>query len=110
MPSTSTLAAFAAAAVVLIAVPGPNLIHLVARSVSEGRRAGLLSALGIETGTLVHTAAAAVGLSALPASSSTAFALVKYAGGAYPVYLGLGALLARESGAHAAAPADPGRI
>jgi threonine/homoserine/homoserine lactone efflux protein len=107
MPSTSTLAAFAAAAFVLIAVPGPNMIYLVARSLSEGRRAGLLSALGIETGTVVHTAAAAVGLSALLASSATAFAVVKYAGAAYLVYLGLRALLARDDGSERSAEAPP---
>jgi len=107
MPSTSTLAAFAAAAFVLIAVPGPNMIYLVARSLSEGRRAGLLSALGIETGTLVHTTAAAVGLSALLASSATAFAVVKYAGAAYLVYLGLRTLLARDGGSERTAAAPP---
>jgi len=97
MPSPSTLAAFAAAAFVLIAVPGPNMVYLVARSLSEGRRAGLVSALGIETGTLVHTTAAAVGLSALLASSATAFSIVKYAGAAYLAYLGVRALLARQA-------------
>jgi threonine/homoserine/homoserine lactone efflux protein len=102
VPSASTFAAFAAAAFVLIAVPGPNMIYLVARSLTEGRRAGLLSALGIETGTLVHTAAAAVGLSALLASSATAFAVVKYLGAAYLVYLGVRALLVRDE-RHAAA-------
>lgn len=112
MPSTSTLAAFAAAAFVLIAVPGPNMIYLVARSLSEGRHAGVLSALGIETGTLVHTAAAAVGLSALLASSATAFAVVKYAGAAYLVYLGLRALLTRSSGElpEPAAPVGGGHV
>jgi threonine/homoserine/homoserine lactone efflux protein len=106
VPSASTLAAFAAAAFVLIAIPGPNMIYLVARSLTEGRRAGLLSALGVETGTLVHTAAAAVGLSAVLASSATAFAVVKYAGAAYLVYLGLRALLGRSGGGdeHAAPP------
>jgi threonine/homoserine/homoserine lactone efflux protein len=113
VPSASTLAAFAAAAFVLIAVPGPNMIYLVARSLTEGRRAGLLSALGIETGTLVHTAAAAVGLSALLASSATAFAVVKYAGAAYLVYLGLRAFLGRDGGEErgaAAAPVSGGHV
>jgi threonine/homoserine/homoserine lactone efflux protein len=110
VPSASTLVAFAAAAFVLIAVPGPNMIYLVARSVSEGHRAGLLSVIGIETGTLVHTIAAAVGLSALLASSATAFAVVKYAGAAYLVYLGLRALSARGNGSAAAAPPSGGRL
>jgi len=106
MPSASNLVAFAAAAFVLIAVPGPNMIYLLARSVSDGRRAGLLSALGIETGTVVHTAAAAIGLSALLASSATAFTVVKYAGAAYLVYLGLRTLMARED-LHTAAGGEP---
>jgi len=99
MPDGSTLATFAAAAVVLVALPGPNMLYLLARSVSEGRRAGVLSALGTEAGTLVHVSAAAIGLSALLASSATAFALVKYAGAAYLVFLGLRALLVRDRGA-----------
>jgi len=98
MPDGSTLATFAAAAVVLVALPGPNMLYLLARSVSEGRRAGVLSALGTEAGTLVHVSAAAIGLSALLASSATAFALVKYAGAAYLVFLGLRALLERDRG------------
>jgi threonine/homoserine/homoserine lactone efflux protein len=114
VPSPSTLAAFAAAAFVLIAIPGPNMIYLVARSLSEGRRAGLLSALGVETGTLVHTAAAAIGLSAVLASSATAFAVVKYAGAAYLVYLGLRALLGRAHGSgddvRAAPPPGDGHV
>jgi threonine/homoserine/homoserine lactone efflux protein len=114
VPSPSTLAAFAAAAFVLIAIPGPNMIYLVARSLTEGRRAGLLSALGVETGTLVHTAAAAIGLSAVLASSATAFAVVKYAGAAYLVYLGLRALLGRAHGGgdevHAAPPPGDGHV
>jgi threonine/homoserine/homoserine lactone efflux protein len=109
VPSASTLAAFAVAAFALVALPGPNMIYLVARSVSEGRRAGLLSALGIETGTLVHTFAAAVGLSALLASSATAFSIVKYAGAAYLVYLGVRTLLARGDSHDAAGPAAGGR-
>jgi threonine/homoserine/homoserine lactone efflux protein len=109
VPSASTLATFAAAAFALVALPGPNMIYLVARSVSEGKRAGLVSALGVETGTLVHTAAAAIGLSALLASSATAFSIVKYAGAAVLVYLGLRTLLARNDDSHAAAPAAAGR-
>jgi threonine/homoserine/homoserine lactone efflux protein len=109
VPTASTLAAFAVTAFLLVALPGPNMIYLVARSLSEGRRAGLMSALGIETGTIVHTTAAAVGLSALLASSATAFSVVKYAGAAYLVYLGVRALLARDGDGHAAAPLQPGR-
>jgi threonine/homoserine/homoserine lactone efflux protein len=95
MPTPSTLAAFAAAALLLVLLPGPNLMYLLARAIGEGRRAGVLSALGIETGTLVHISAAAVGLSALLASSAQAFAVVKLAGAAYLIYLGGRTLLGR---------------
>ena len=101
MPETSTLLVFAAAAAALIVVPGPNLIYIATRSISEGRRSGLVSVLGVETGTLVHSAAAAVGLSAVVASSATAFAFVKYAGAAYLVYLGIRALLTEDPPADA---------
>jgi threonine/homoserine/homoserine lactone efflux protein len=106
VPASSTLATFALAAFALIALPGPNVFYLLARSISEGRRAGIVSALGTETGTLVHIAAAAAGLSALLASSATAFAFVRYAGAAYLIFLGLRVLLAREPAAHAR-PAPP---
>jgi threonine/homoserine/homoserine lactone efflux protein len=106
MPSSSTLLAFAAAAFLLVALPGPNLFYLEARSISEGRRGGIVSALGLETGTLVHITAAAAGLSALLASSATAFTFVKYAGAAYLVYLGIRALLAGEP-ADRSRPASP---
>ena len=106
MPASSTLAAFALAALALVALPGPNIAYLLTRSIADGRRAGIVSALGIETGTLVHITAAAAGLSALLASSATAFAFVKYAGAAYLIYLGIRALLAREP-ADQARPAPP---
>ena len=77
-------------------VPGPNLIYIVTRGASQGRRAGLASALGVETGTLIHIAAAALGLSALLASSATAFEFVRYAGAAYLLYLGVRTLRSRN--------------
>ncbi|MBW8483981.1 LysE family translocator [Actinomadura parmotrematis] len=78
---------FLLAALTLVAIPGPNHLYITARSIGEGRRAGLASALGIETGTLVHIAFAAAGLSALVAASATAFGAVRYAGAAYLLYL-----------------------
>lgn len=106
MPEPETLAVFALAALALVALPGPNLLYISARSLSEGRRAGLVSVLGIETGTLVHVTAAAVGVSALLASSAVAFGVVRYAGAAYLIYLGLRTLLVRKAGPEAeAAPA-----
>jgi threonine/homoserine/homoserine lactone efflux protein len=105
VPELTTILVFAAAALVLIAVPGPNLVYLVTRSMSEGRRAGVASALGIETGTLVHVAAAALGLSALLASSPLAFDVVRYAGAAYLLWLGIRTLRARGDDAIATAGA-----
>ena len=92
-----TLAIFALASAALIAVPGPAVIYIVTRSIHQGRRAGVASVLGIEVGALVHVAAAAVGLSALLASSALAFSVVKYAGAAYLIGLGLWTLF---SGRH----------
>jgi threonine/homoserine/homoserine lactone efflux protein len=89
MPEASTLWVFTLAAVVLIVIPGPNLIYITTRSITEGRRAGLTSALGVEFGTLLHVAAAAVGLSALIASSAALFSVIKYAGAVYLIYLGV---------------------
>lgn len=89
MPSLPTLALFSLAALALLAVPGPAVLYIVSQSVARGRRAGLVSMLGIETGGLFHVAAAAIGLSALLASSAHAFTVVKYAGAAYLIALGL---------------------
>ncbi len=94
MPDLATLALFALASAALIAVPGPAVIYVVARSIEGGRRAGLVSMLGIEAGGLVHVAGAAVGLSAVLASSATAFTVVKVAGAAYLVWLGVRRLVA----------------
>lgn len=106
MPEPGTLLLFAAAALVLIAVPGPNLLYIAARSMADCRRAGLASVLGVETGTLLHVAAAAAGLSALLASSAVAFAIVKYAGAAYLVVLGIRVLLADDPPAQTSRPAS----
>ena len=93
MPAPATLLVFALAASVLVAIPGPNHIYIVTRSIAQGRRIGLASAFGVETGTLVHISAATVGLSALVASSAVAFDTLRYAGAAYLAYLGIRALL-----------------
>lgn len=104
MPAPTTLALFAAATMVLLVVPGPAVLYIVTRSVAQGRAAGLVSVLGVHTGSLVHVAFAAVGVSALLYASATAFTVVRYAGAAYLVYLGIRKLLARaEAGAEAAA-------
>src|ERR687891_954559 len=89
MPDSSTIAVFSAATLALLIVPGPSVIYVVTRSMDGGRTAGLVSVLGIHTGTLVHVAAAAFGLSALLMTSALAFNTVKYAGAAYLIYLGI---------------------
>jgi threonine/homoserine/homoserine lactone efflux protein len=96
VPSASTLPVFALASFLLIVVPGPAVLYVVTRSIAQGRRAGLVSMLGVETGGLVHVAAAAIGLSAIIASSATAFTVVKLAGAAYLIYIGIRRLVSRE--------------
>lgn len=97
MPSGGTIALFAAAALGLLVVPGPSVFYLVTQSVGNGRGGGLAAMLGIQTAGLVHVLAAAAGLSAILVSSATAFAIVKYAGAAYLVWLGVQRLIRRES-------------
>lgn len=89
VPDASTLSLFVSAALVLLVTPGPAVIYIVTRSVEQGRRAGLLSVLGILLGTLFHIAAAALGISALLLSSAMAFNTLRYLGAAYLVYLGV---------------------
>jgi threonine/homoserine/homoserine lactone efflux protein len=96
VPDLATLAFFAAASLALAVVPGPAVLYIVAQSVDQGRLAGLVSALGICVGGLVHVVAATIGLSSLLASSATAFTIVKYAGAAYLILLGIRRLLTRE--------------
>ena len=102
LPTHSQLLFFVTTAAILLAIPGPAVLYIVGRSIGQGRDAGLVSALGIGVGTLIHTAAAAVGLSALLVSSATAFSVVKYLGAAYLVYLGVQRLRNKESLAAAA--------
>jgi threonine/homoserine/homoserine lactone efflux protein len=96
MLGLSTLGVFIAAAVALLLFPGPAVIYIVTRSLGQGRIAGLVSVLGVCTGTLVHVAAAALGLSALMMSSALAFSVVKYMGAVYLIALGIRALMARD--------------
>ncbi len=108
IPNAASLGVFAVAALALLLTPGPAVLYIVARSVEQGRIAGLASVCGITTGTLVHVLAAALGLSALLASSALAFAVVKYAGAAYLIYVGVRRILDR-SGAPTAAQDLPRR-
>jgi threonine/homoserine/homoserine lactone efflux protein len=97
MPDASTLTAFALTALVILLIPGPAVLYIVSQSVEHGRRAGLAATLGVHTGTLVHIAAAALGLSAILVSSSLAFGAVRLVGAAYLIYLGVRTLLDRTS-------------
>ena len=97
MIAPDRLALFAAAALALLLVPGPAVLYVVTRSIHQGRRAGLVSVLGIHLGTLVHVTAATAGLSALILSSATAFTAVKLAGAAYLIGLGLWTLVSRKA-------------
>jgi len=81
----------------LLAIPGPAVLYVVARSIHQGRRAGLASVLGIHVGTLFHIAGATAGLSALIVSSAVAFSAVKIAGAVYLVGLGLWTLFSRSA-------------
>jgi threonine/homoserine/homoserine lactone efflux protein len=89
VPSSENLLLFSGAALVLLLIPGPAVLYIVARSVAQGRTAGLVSVLGIHAATFIHVLAAALGLSVLLLSSALAFNIVKYAGAAYLVWLGL---------------------
>jgi len=91
------LAVFVVAALVLLLVPGPSVLYIVARSIDQGRRAGITSVLGIHVGTLVHIAAATAGLSALIVSSAVAFTAVKTAGAVYLIGLGLWTIFVRRA-------------
>lgn len=102
MISSATLLVFCITALVIIITPGPNLIYIATRSASQGRKAGLLSVLGVSCGTLIHVMAASLGLSALLVSSALAFNTVKYLGAAYLIYLGLRTWLTETDGREAA--------
>jgi threonine/homoserine/homoserine lactone efflux protein len=102
--------AFIVAAIVLVAIPGPAVIYIVNRGISQGRRAAVISALGIETGALVHVIAATVGLSALVASSQAMFNVVKYAGAAYLIVLGISAWRSREDADDSSYPVRPAAL
>jgi threonine/homoserine/homoserine lactone efflux protein len=100
----ASLGLFVIAALLLLLTPGPAVLYIVARSLEHGRRAGLVSALGVHAGTLVHVVAAAAGVSAILAASAAAFSAVKYVGAAYLIYLGVRRLRDRRSVLESAHP------
>jgi threonine/homoserine/homoserine lactone efflux protein len=89
MPTLSNFLTFALATLILNITPGPDLMYIVARSLGQGKRAGIVSSLGVGTGCLFHTFLAAFGISAVLRSSPLAFAIIRYAGAAYLIYLGV---------------------
>ncbi len=101
MPSLETLLIFTAAALVMNISPGPSNFYVMARSLAQGAKAGLLAAAGLAAGSLVHVTAAALGLSAIFLYSPAAFTVLKLIGAGYLIYLGIRSLLAKPQ-----SPAD----
>lgn len=93
MPSSTTIAAFATASFILLIIPGPAVLYIVNRSVSDGRKAGLSAVAGLSLGNTVHAIAAAAGLSAVLATSAAAFNAVKWLGAGYLIYVGVRTLM-----------------
>jgi threonine/homoserine/homoserine lactone efflux protein len=96
MPTLGNIWLFIGASLALLLIPGPAVLYIFARSVEQGRLAGFVSILGIHAATLVHVIVAALGLSAVLASSALAFSAVKYAGAAYLIWLGLKKIFGRS--------------
>ena len=90
------LPVFLLAALILLLTPGPAVLYIIARSMDQGRLAGFVSVLSIETGNSVHVLGATLGLSEILLSSALAFTIVKYLGAAYLIYLGIRRLLTRD--------------
>lgn len=105
MPDAASLLAFIAAALVVLLIPGPGVLYVLARSLSQGQRAGLVSAAGLSAGAFVHVVAATVGLSALLLASAAAFGVVKLLGAAYLIYLGVRAVMSRQPNVDVETPA-----
>ena len=106
MPDAAHLTAFLLAALAIAFIPGPGALYVLARSLGGGREEGLRSSVGTGIGGLAHVGAAAVGLSAVIATSATAFGVVKYLGAAYLIWLGARALFSRGAQAPTVAAAQ----
>jgi threonine/homoserine/homoserine lactone efflux protein len=96
MISPDKLALFFAASLVILLIPGPAVLYIVTRSISQGRAAGIASVLGINLAALTYTVAAALGLTAILLTSAVAFNMVKYIGAAYLIYMGIRQLLSKS--------------
>lgn len=95
---------FILTAVTLNLYPGPDTLYILGRSAAQGRAAGVVSALGIGSGAVIHSLLGALGLTAVVAASAMAFSVIKWAGAAYLVYLGVSMLLAKSEGPAKASP------
>ena len=100
---------FVVAVFLLNVTPGPDTAYIVGRSVAQGRRAGLMSALGISAGCCVHSLACAFGLTALLAASATAFTVIKFVGAIYLIYLGMRLIFAKPAAQPVAVSGTPSR-
>lgn len=110
MPTPTALGLFLSAALLLALTPGPGIFYVLARSLSGGRRDGIASACGTAIGGFVHVLAAAFGLSALLVTSAVAFGVVKFAGAAYLIFLGIRMLFSKEEEpTEVSAPKDAAR-
>ncbi len=89
MPPFHTIPLFVLATLAILVIPGPAVLYIIARSSAQGRKAGLVSVLGVHTGSLFHVFAATVGLSAVVAASTVVFSIVKAIGGLYLIFLGV---------------------
>ena len=110
MFGTTDLTLFVLAGLALNITPGPDMLYILGRTASQGWRSGVLAALGIAAGLLVHTFAAAVGFSALLAASATALIILKWVGAAYLIYVGVSLMSARPAIQQATSALRPARL
>lgn len=89
LPTAQTLTIFTAATLALLVVPGPSVVYVMARSIEQGRTAGLFAMLGLESGALLHVIAATAGLASVLAASPVAFTIIRWSGAAYLIYLAI---------------------
>lgn len=108
LPEPAALSVFLIAMFAVNITPGPDMLYVIGRSVGQGRAAGLIAALGIGTGCIVHIVAAALGLAALLTHAPVAFTAIQYAGAAYLIWVGVQSWRSASRGGLAApSPADP---
>lgn len=103
----STIWLFVVAAAALLIIPGPAVFYIMARSIDQGKKAGLISVLGVSLGGAIHVLAGAIGVSAILMTSATAFTIVKYLGAAYLIYLGCKSLFSKAESTTSEIPKAP---